>query len=154
MKKYFIDQALILSIGICCFGYLCYLGSHPFVTILKILIAFIWLFLCRRLLLIPLDLLFGAKKKIVYFSTAIISYKCEFCKKSYCYEWKFHYDKKGKLKLLIPKVLKEQDVLDLEPPPKNTPIEITYFKFSKILYKYKISSNQDRTADSSKPLKK
>ena len=67
MKKYFIDKLLFLVIGIgimLCIPLLC---GDIFTVVLEILVAFVWTYLCRGILFLPLDLLCGKKQFMLIF---------------------------------------------------------------------------------------
>lgn len=130
MKRYFVDQAIFLLFGVAiaiCIPFIC--GTISTV-IFEIVVVLCWGYLCRRILLMPLDLICGPKTKSVCFSTQVGIEDFEFFKGKHCCEWKFYYGKNETLKLLFP-LEKIND--EIERPIKDEKIDIVYYPFSKIL---------------------
>ncbi len=132
MRKYLIDQVLFLIAGIgimICIPFLC---GPIFTFVFEIAVAISWGYLCRRVLLFPLDLLFGKVTSNVYFATQLGLVDYEFRKGRHCPEWKFTSGNKT-LVLLVPMAATLEEILKLEQPKKDEKLRITYFRFSKIL---------------------
>ena len=130
MKRYFVDQAIFLLMGIViaiCIPFICGPISS---VVLEIIIALCWGCLCRRILLMPLDLICGPKTKSVCFATQVGIEDFEFFKGKHCCEWKFYYSNNKILKLLVPL---ENANDEKERPIKDEKIDIVYYRFSKIL---------------------
>ncbi len=133
MKKYFIDKLLFLVIGIgimLCIPLLC---GDIFTVVLEILVAFVWTYLCRGILFLPLDLLRGKKTIHAYFLTQCSMENYEFFKKTYCVEWKFKHEKGHLINLIVPHEVISKDCDTIQIPPKNKQIRITYLPFSRVL---------------------
>lgn len=135
MRKYLVDQLLFLIawIGIMiCIPLLC---GPIFTFILETMVAISWGYLCRRILLLPFDLLFGKVTRSVYFASQACIDDCEFYINRHCPEWRFYYENKT-LILLIPMVATMEVICKRERPKTNAKLSITYFRFSKILLGY------------------
>ena len=135
MRKYIIDQVMFLAAGIgimICIPHIC----GPKITLLlEALTAISWGYLCRRILLLPMDILCGKVTQNVYFSAQMCLEDLEFFKRKYCPEWKFVYQNKTLL-LLVPIAADMDELQKIEQPRKDEIIRITYFRFSKILLSY------------------
>ncbi|MGN0492058.1 MAG: hypothetical protein ACI4F7_00265 [Acutalibacteraceae bacterium] len=135
MKKYLIDQAMFLIAGIgamICIPFLC---GPIFTFVFEVLVAISWGYLCRRVLLLPLDLLFGKVTDNAYFATQLGLADYEFHKGKHCPEWKFTCGNKT-LILLVPMAATKEAIMELKQPKKDEKLKITYFRFSKILLSY------------------
>lgn len=135
MKKFLIDQVLFLIAGIgimICIPLLC---GPIFTIVFEVVVAISWGYLCRRILLVPLDLFYGKVMRNGYFATQLCTFDCEFYKGVHCPEWKFFYENKP-LVLLVPMATTIEEIRKIECPPKNVKLRITYFRFSKILLSY------------------
>lgn len=135
MKKFLIDQVLFLIVGIgimICIPLLC---GPIFTAVFEVVVAISWGYLCRRILLVPLDLLYGKAMRDGYFVTQFCTYACEFYKGVHYPEWEFLYENKS-LVLLVPMAVAIEEIHKIECPPKNVKLRITYFRFSKILLSY------------------
>ena len=146
MRKFIIDQLLILFIGI---GFMISLpfisGTILFAIIYEIMIAIIWGGLCWRILVFPLDLLHGKEEIIVYFSRQSDKERYESFRR-YCFKWKFHYGSNQKISLLVPASVKKEELDLIECPEKNVPIKVTYYRYSKILIHWE---EAEKTRDTS-----
>lgn len=137
MKKYLIDQVLFLLCGVLIeIGLVIIFPGTWFVVFLEVLTAATWLYLCSRLILLPIDLVMGKVKQIVYFSSKCGRDKLEFFKNTYCDKWRFYFGGNKKLVLLVPVTYKSETEHGVEPPKSNDKLMITYFRFSKILYRW------------------
>ena len=139
MKEYLKDQAIELVILICMF-LACPLAYTPEVTLVaRILIVYSILGLDYRLILFPLDLICGKKSEIVYYESGVSSICLEFSKGKFCPQWKFTYGQ-NRLILLVPIVMTDETIQQLERPVQREKITITYYRFSKILLSYQSST--------------
>lgn len=133
MRKYLIDQIIFLIVGIgvmICLPRFC----GPILTLVfEVMAAPSWVFLCRRILLLPLDLLYGKVTHNAYFATQCGIEYYEFYKGKYCIELKFYYGKNQTLMLLASDATPEEELCSMKLPDKDKKLIITYFRFSKIL---------------------
>lgn len=132
MKKYLIDQAILLMVGIGIMVYIPSFCGPIFAIIFETMAAICWGYLCRRILLLPFDFLCGKVTRCVYFSTQCGIHNFEFYKGKYCPEWKFYYENKV-LVLLVPAASSLGEICGMEQPKKDEKVCITYFRFSKLL---------------------
>ena len=139
MKKYVIDQFLFLAVGIAIIALIPLFCGPIFTYIFEIVVILSWTYLCRRILLLPIDLILGKVTRTVYFATQSGIEDLEFFKNMHCCEWKFNLENGQTLMLLVPKAIILQEVDKLVFPPKNVKLKITYFRLSKILLEW----NQD-----------
>ena len=135
MKRFLIDQMLFLLCGIGIIILIPRYCGPTFSIFLVALVVLSWGFLCRRLLLIPLDFIVGKKTQTVFFATQRNAYTFEFFNGLCCKEWKFYFGNNQTMSLLYPNSLEDRNNNSL-PIPKNDEKEIiTYYKHSKILLK-------------------
>ena len=139
MKKYIIDQFLFLAVGITIISLIPLFCGPVFTLIWELVAILIWGYLCRRILLLPIDLILGKVTRTVYFATQSSIEDLEFFKNMHCCEWKFNLENGETIRLLVLTVIKQQEVDKLVFPPKNVKLKITYFRLSKILLEW----NQD-----------
>ena len=133
MKRFLIDRLLFLMAGIIIMVLIPYVWKHDFMWPFEILVALSWGYLCRRILLLPLDLFFGKITQSAYFSCPCGNEYLEFISGSYCYIWKFYYGDNKTLKLLIPSIVSRNTEDKPIFPQKDRKLAITYFRFSKVL---------------------
>ena len=133
MKKYFLDQLLFLTIGIVMAIIIPFLWDSKMVTILEIVVILSWTYLCRRILILPIDFIVGKLTKTVYFSALCRVEPYEFYKGKYCCKWKFYYGSNKTLTLLVPVALTREELSTMPKPDNSAKVRITYFRFSKIL---------------------
>ena len=113
-----------------------FLFRKGFSWVLELLVVCSWGYICRRIILLPIDLLRGKKTNYAYFSTQCSKENYEFFKNTYCVEWKFRYSNGYTIKLLVPYDMTENDLSIFEQPPKDKKVKITYLRFSKILLQW------------------
>ena len=138
MKKFFIENILLLcwwaltAVWIFSFKHIIY------VTILTLCLAFVLVVLHWRTLVFPLDLIMGPKNRRMYYSGLFGTDALEFFPKKLIREFKFYFGKDELLVLLSldETVLKEYDF------QHGDLVSITYYRFSKILKSIKLA---DRT---------
>lgn len=133
MKKFVIDQILFLLLGIAMLLYIPVFCGPVFTLILECLVVLSWGYLCRRILLLPLDLFCGKITQTAYFASQNRIEDLEFFKRTYYCEWKFHLKNNQTLGLFVPIAFSEKETSMIVPPPKNTALKITYYRFSKIM---------------------
>ena len=137
MKKYVIDQILLLIIYCAIFSSLIYMEDGHIVVIAIFLIGLLpCISLCQQTLLLPLDMLCGEVERTVYFSKMIMGYGYEFSKKYYC-EWRF-YSSKGMLEVIVPVALTEDEMRTMERPQVDQKVKVRYYRFSKLLRSWKV----------------
>ena len=140
VKKYIIDQMIQLVF----FGVVGVVFYHTTSDILWVMLAIEVLIVCscsyllRRVLVFPLDLLFGCIEKDVFFSQICNIEKYEFFKsKCYC-EWYFYFASKSTLTLLVPVCQTREEILQMDTPSTNQKVRIRYYRYSKILHSWEI----------------
>lgn len=132
MKKFLIDQLLFLFCGITIAIAIPHLCNPVFSVIFEFVVMFSWGVLCRRILLIPFDLLAGAVTKTAYFSTQHNIEKYEFFKDGFGSICKFYLNSHQTITLLVPNSIEGTSYYN-SLPEKDRKIEITYYRFSKLL---------------------
>lgn len=133
MKKYLIDQLLFLLIGIVLIIAIPFVCGPIFAAIFEIVVIFCWGYLCRRILLIPLDCFLGKETKSAFFTTQCGIEEYEFFRGLHCAKWKFYFDKNQTLILLVPDIIITGEGGEIYSPEKNGKVKITYYKLSKVL---------------------
>jgi len=93
-------------------------------------------FVCRHVLVLPIDLLVNKVERIVYFSKMSNFDEYDLVKSEvyYC-EWKF-YSKEGTLEVLVPVELSKEEIFTMDKPKVDQKVKVTYYKYSKILYSW------------------
>lgn len=140
VKKYIIDQMiqLVFFIVVAVGFYRATLDIVWIMIAIEILITCSCLYLLRRVLVFPLDLLCGYVEKDVCFSQVCNIDEYEFFrKKCYC-EWNFYFSSKGTLTLLVPVCQTHEEILQMDSPVTNQKMRIRYYRYSKILYSWEI----------------
>lgn len=135
MKKFIIDQVLFLIVGIgimICIPLLC---GPKSAFLFEIVVVISWGFLCRRVLLLPFDLIYGKVTRFVYFSTQLSIGDYELFAGKHYPEWKFSYDNKT-LVLMVPIAATIEEIHRINRPKQDEKLRITFFYFSKILLDY------------------
>lgn len=136
IKTYLLDQCFFLFLGIISIIWIRLNAGPVFLIIFQSLIIISWGFLCRRLLVFPLDLLLKAKTEEVYFSKQSQFDKYEFFRNKYSCLWIFYDSHNKKTELLVPFSESKEKILSIGCPENNRKIRVTYYKFSKILYSW------------------
>ena len=136
MKKFILDQVLFLVVGFIIVVIIPHICGPIFTLIFETIVILCWGYLCRRVLLLPFDFVVGTTTKIVYFSSQGGKEEYEFFKGNYFSNWKFCYENDQKLILSVPGLdITNSDYITL--PAHDKQIEVTYYKFSKILLAWK-----------------
>lgn len=132
MKKYIIDQLtlpvfslIVILVAVICFD------SVAFVVIALIMLVLSCI-LCYRILLLPLDLIYGKCEADVKFSRQFVLMHYHTDPKLNVCIWRFYKSKK-KLDLVNPFLKKRDEIVFSKTPPKDQTIKIYYYKYSKIL---------------------
>lgn len=133
MKKFVIDQIVLLMIGIAILILIPVICGPVFTLILEIVCALCWGYLCRRVLVLPFDLVLGKVSKTVYYASQCGVEALEFFKEAKCYIWKFYWEKDKTLSLLVPitPAIEKNNKICL--PKADTKLRITYYRLSNIL---------------------
>ena len=136
MKKFILDQILFLIVGFLLAVIIPHICGPIFTLVLETVVILCWGYLCRRVLLLPLDFVVGTTTKTVYFSSQFGKEEYEFFKGNYFSNWMFCYENDRKLLLSIPGPdTTNFDCIML--PSHDKRIEVTYYKFSRILLAWK-----------------
>lgn len=144
MKKFIVDQLLFLAIGIIIMISIPYFCSPVFTVLIETIVVICWGYLCRRILLLPFDLLIGKETQLGYFSCQCCIEDLEFFKDMGCCEWKFFFENNQILKLLVPTAIIMDNASRIPQPAKNIKLRVTYFRLSKILIHWEIINNKTK----------
>ena len=142
MKRFIIDQLLFLAIGIIIMISIPYFCGSVFTTVTETVVVVCWSYLCRRILLLPFDLLIGKVTQLGYFSCQCGIEDLEFFKDMGCYEWKFFFENNQIFQLLVPTAIKTDNAIRISQPKKNVKLRVTYFRLSRILIDWEIVNNK------------
>ena len=136
MKKFILDQILFLIVGFLLAVIIPHICGPIFTLVLETVVILCWGYLCRRVLLLPLDFVVGTTTKTVYFSSQFGKEEYEFFKGNYFSNWMFCYENGQKLILSVPGAdATNFDCIML--PSHDKRIEVTCYKFSRILLAWK-----------------
>lgn len=141
MTLFIIDQMLLALSGvvmIVCVPIVC---GPIFSVVLQIVIALIWLLLCRQLVFLPLDLILGKKKETLFFSGIVSVDYCEFFRKKFYHRCMFSNRMNKTIVLTIPIVLTKEELDKQSLPLQGQEVEIVFYPLSKILCSWKIHPN-------------
>lgn len=136
MKKYILDQSIFLVLGIAIMAFIPIICGSFFSLIFEIAVILCWGYLCRRILLLPFDLILGKVTKTAYFAAQCGIEDLEFFKNTYCCEWKFNLGNGRTLRLLVPISITKTEAYKVVSPPKDVLLRITYFRLSKIILEW------------------
>lgn len=139
MKTYVIDQVLFFVIGIVClivFNYF-FLFSSFFKLFCNIVIVLVWIFHCRRLLCLPLDLYCGKEEQTVHYGTQLTTESLDFFNRKFGVYLKFYFGYNEKIILYLPTSINKTLANQLSLPTHDQKITITYYRYSKILCSWK-----------------
>lgn len=137
MKKFIIDQLLFFFIGLAVMGYFLFVFRKRiwFGFLLDAIVLLPLLYVCRRLVLLPLDKLLGKKSGEFIFTAKTDAHYLQYHREYVCFEWEFR-DEKGKtLRLLIPEATKETSITQ---PKKDRRVRIAYYRLSRLLMSWEI----------------
>ena len=136
MKKFILDQVLFLIVGFLLAVIIPHICGPIFTLVLETVVILCWGYLCRRVLLLPLDFVVGTTTKIVSFSSQFGKEEYEFFKGNFFSNWMFCYENGQKLILSVPGAdATNFDCIML--PLCDKRIKVTYYKFSHILLSWK-----------------
>ncbi len=133
MRKYMIDQTLLLGIGICIMIGIPIVCGPVFTFVLEGMTMLSFGYLCRRILAIPFDILRGKETRIVYFASQRGIEDYEFYKDKHCREWKFYYSGDKTISLLVPEPATLEEIHSMKRPKADERVKITYLRYAKIL---------------------
>lgn len=136
IKKLIIDQVLILAAFIAFMTAFRILWGPVNAVVLGIVSILPCVYLCRRILLLPLDLISGEVSQTAYFAVQQGSESLKFFKGTAYWEWKFYFGDHQILLLLVPVAAEGKEEFKIVQPPKDAKLKITYFRFSKILLEW------------------
>ena len=147
MKYFLMDKALefllVLALDI---WYLIHITNHlqdlPLYGFIILLIFGLLLlvgigYLCRKLLLFPVDLLFGKMTQIAFFYHGCLQDDYEFFRKVCCFNYVFGNGKEN-ISLIFPTTCPVSEKDNIDDPPKNKRLIISYYRFSKILISWEV----------------
>ena len=136
MKKYILDQSIFLVLGIAIIVSIPFICGPFFTLFFEVVVILCWGYLCRRILLLPVDLILGKVTQTAYFTAQSGIEDLEFFKNMYCCEWKFNLENGQTLRLLVPIAITPKEAYKLVPPQKYVIHKINYFRLSKILLEW------------------
>lgn len=140
MKRFFLDQILMLLIGVglICVNFVFHLGY----TVLTVIFAAVVIYLCRRILLLPLDLCFGRTEQSG-FCMGRTAERCDVFSRNYYFHFQFNVTNRQKhgrrLWLILPIALPEKELRLMETPPENKMVTVVYYRFSHLLCEWRVS---------------
>ena len=136
MKKFIIDQSIFLVVGIVIMVFIPVICGPFFSLFFEAIGILCWGYLCRRILLLPVDLILGKVTQTAYFAAQSGIEDLEFFKNTYYCEWKFNLKNSQTLRLLVPIAITPKETYKPVPPPKDVLHKITYLRLSKILLQW------------------
>ena len=140
MKQFIIDQ-MIQVIFFIVMVVVFYKATPQMLLIvlpIEVLTICVFLYLLRRVFVLPIDLLLGRIEQDVYFSSVSNIDEYEFFREKYCCEWYFYFSSKSTLTLLVPVCKTHEEILQMDTPITNQKVRIRYYRYSKILCSWEI----------------
>lgn len=134
MKKYVLDKVLVpvFGLGILFAGYALDVWSRKTMILVLVYLSAGFCILYWRVLILPLDLIFGKRRAQGFFLEMAKSERAEWNpKKSIC-TWRFVIDNKP-CNLVVPRISSAEELEAMKTPPDNQLIWITYYRFSHLL---------------------
>lgn len=138
MKKFLVDQVLFLIAGIVIMIFVPVFCGPIFTLIFEILVILFWGYLCRRILLLPLDFILGKASQKVYFASQCGIETLEFFKDTSYYIWKFYHGRDQTIKVFVPIPIINGEAVKISLPPKDVKIKVIYYRLSKILLQWEL----------------
>lgn len=139
MKRFLTDQCIFFFAGLLIIVYLAFLlRKHvAFAVFSSLLFLIPMIFVCRRLIVLPLDKIAGAKAANAEFAGESAGHELQFFRNNICYEWSFTDENGQELKLLIPEATVKSS---FTPQPKKArKTRIQYYRYSKLLLSWEIT---------------
>lgn len=134
IKIYLLDKLFILLVGIGMFIVTPFLFGVKTSIFLRAIIAIVWLYWCKALFLLPIDLLQGKKRRTCRFESCLRVDRYEFFRKKHSCIWRFCIGDR-RLALDVPLSCSREDV-PLKTPPSDRQITISYYPLSGLLLKW------------------
>lgn len=137
MKKYLTDQGWFLLIGLVIMGYLLFVFRRKlwFGILLDCIMVLPLIFVCRRLIVLPLDMLLKPKTETLRFSSRANVRELQFSREWFTYEWEFKDEQDRSIRLLIPEATKQTSITQ---PKKDRLLRVRYYRLSKLLLGWEI----------------
>lgn len=137
MKRFIKDQCLFFVVGLLILGYLVFVFRKRlwFGLLLDAIILLPILYVCRRLIVLPLDMLMKPKTQELRFAAKTGSHELQYFREYYCYEWEFRAENGRTLRLMIPEATKQKSIIQ---PNKDRLVRIRYYRLSKLLLSWEI----------------
>ena len=132
MKVFLIDKGLTLLAGSFFIAVIPFLFGPVTTTVLELLTAAIWIYLCKQLFLYPFDLLVGKKTKKCFFHSCISVDRYEFFRKRGFCKLRF-ISENSKIDLTVPLTCLIEQIDTEEMPPQNILLKVSYYPLSKVL---------------------
>lgn len=133
MKEYLVNQLLYVAIMMAIMIGIPTFCGPIFTVLFEIVVLLSTVYVCQRTLLLPIDLIMGKITKEVHFSGRLGIELLEFCRKKCCCEWKFYYEGRSDLILLVPVVVSEAELMSMKQPLVDQKVRVTYYRYSRIL---------------------
>ena len=93
------------------------------------------LYVCHRLVLLPLDLLMKPKTVTARFVAKVGTHELQYSRGSYCYIWEFKDETGHAIRLMIPEATQQTSITQ---PKKDRLLRISYYRLSKLLMGWEI----------------
>ena len=137
MKKFVVDQCLFFIIGLIAMAYFLFLFRKRlwFGLLLDAIVLLPIIYVCRRLIVLPLDMLLGTNTREIRFSAKVGVHELQYARGYYCYEWEFKDESGRSLRLMIPEATKADSITQ---PKKDRMMRIGYYRLSKLLMSWEI----------------
>lgn len=137
MKKFIKDQCIFFFVGLVVMGYILYVFRRKmwFGFLLDAIILLPILYVCRRLVVLPLDMLLKPKTREMRFIAKVGVHELQYTRDYSCFEWEFRDEKDRALRLLIPEATRQTSITQ---PKKDRLVRISYYRLSKLLMDWEI----------------
>lgn len=138
MKKYILDRLVLMTLLLlgCILSWIIF---SPIEATISSFILFVCIVIfCKRVLLIPIDIIVGKKTGCAYFSAIVGGERLLIYKNYHCDLWKFYHGSNTTFILLNRDANFNKDIFSCKTPKTNRKLNIAYWKYSGILLNWTI----------------
>lgn len=137
MTLFLLDQILFALCGLGIMYSIPLVFPYGLAILLEVITFCVWGYLCKNVILLPVDLLVGKTTSIAVYNGKIGSVNFEFFRKKNYYIYKFSGENVD-LHLIDPFMSNRSGIGEIDSLRKGQLVKISYFRFSKLLCDYSV----------------